>query len=107
MVSELDDVAHMWKSLGGALRLRPPVLDRIEKERPNDVKSCLSEMAREWLNQSYNTQRFGVPSWKMLVDAVAHRSGGNNQALARHIASKYKGGSVRENYTKCRRVSVE
>ena len=69
-------------------------LARIEKERPNDMKSCLSEMVTEWLNQSYNTQRFGLPSWKMLVEAVAHRNGGNNHALATIIANKYNGQSV-------------
>ena len=93
-MSELNDVAHMWRSLGGAFRLRPPDLARIEKERPNDLKSCLSEMVTEWMNQSYNTQRFGLPSWKMLVEAVAHCNGGNNQALATYIANKYKGQCV-------------
>ena len=31
----------------------------------------------------------------MLAEAVAHRNGGNNQALATTIANKYKGQSVR------------
>ena len=99
MVSELGDVAHVWNSLGGALRLRQPILYRIEKERQNDMRSCLSEMVTEWLNQSYNTERFGLPSWKMLVEAVAHRNGGNNNALAIHIATKYKGQCERDVYT--------
>ena len=92
-------MAHVWKSLGGALRLRKPILDRIEKERQNDVKTCLSEMVTEWLNQSYNTERFGLPSWKMLVEAVAHRNGGNNNALAVRIATKYNGQCERDVYT--------
>ena len=90
-MSELNDVAHLWRSLGGALRLRPPDLTRIQKDQ-QDSCDCLSEMVTEWLNQSYNTQHFGLPSWKMLVEAVAHRNGGNNQALA---TIKYKGQSVR------------
>ena len=45
----------------------------------------------EWLNQTYETDRFGLPSWKLLVDAVAHRRGGNNPALARQIATKHNG----------------
>ena len=94
VVSELNDVAHLWRSLGGALRLRPPDLTRIQKDQ-QDSRDCLSEMVTEWLNQSYNTQRFGLPSWKMLVEAVAHRNGGNNQALATIMANKYKGQSVR------------
>ena len=91
MVSELNDVVHMWKSLGGALRLRQPDLDRIQADHQQDSRICLSEMVTEWLNQSYNTERFGLPSWKMLVEAVAHRNGGNNNALAIHIATKYNG----------------
>ena len=70
MIDELDDVAHRWKSLGTALRVRHPVLVRIEKERRDDAQSCLSDMVTEWLNQSYNTDRFGLPSWEILVNAV-------------------------------------
>ena len=95
VVSELNDVAHLWRSLGGALRLRPPDVTRIQKDQ-QDSRDCLSEMVTEWLNQLYNTQRFGLPSWKMLVEAVAHRNGGNNQALATIIANKYKGQPVTE-----------
>ncbi|CAI8046499.1 hypothetical protein GBAR_LOCUS25733, partial [Geodia barretti] len=90
VVCELDDVAHMWRPLGTALRLRPSTLARIKADHQQDSRSCLSEMVTEWLNQSYNTERFGLPSWKMLVEAVAHRNGGNNNALAIHIATKYK-----------------
>ena len=77
VVSELNDVAHMWKSLGGALRLRPPDLTRIEKEGPNDMKSSVRDSDKV-VNQSYNTQCFVLPSWKMLVEAVACHNGGKN-----------------------------
>ena len=70
MIEELDDVAHRWKSLGAALRLCHPVLLRIEKEQREDAQSFLSDMVTEWLNQSYNTDRLGLPSWEMLVNAV-------------------------------------
>ena len=55
------------------------------------MEKSLSDVVNEWLSQSYNTERFGLPSWKMLVDAVAHRSGGNNYALARQIAIQHNG----------------
>jgi hypothetical protein len=90
VVTELGDVAYVWKSLGGAFRLRQPDLDRIKADHKQDSSSCLEKMVTMWLNQSYNTERFGLPSWKMLVEAVAHRNGGNNNALAIHIATKYK-----------------
>ena len=66
--SEVHNVAHKWKGLGKALRLRPAVLNRIEASRP-DIDSRLEEALTEWLQKAYNTERFGLPSWKMLVAA--------------------------------------
>ena len=87
---ELDDVTSRWKELGLALRLRPAVLKTIETQQ-TDLNSRMIDILTEWLQQNYNTDRFGLPSWKLLVDAVAHRSGGNNPALARQIATKHNG----------------
>ena len=90
ILDELDNVSHKWQSLGEALRLHPSVLDRIECDQL-DSESRLRKVMTEWLNQAYETDRFGLPSWKLLVDAVAHRRGGNNPALARQIATKHNG----------------
>ena len=87
---ELHDVVHRWKGLGKALRLRPPVLSRIEADR-QDSESRLEEVLTEWLQQAYNTDRFGPPSWKLLVSAVSHPGGGNNPALAQQIAENHNG----------------
>ena len=88
--SELVGVAHKWKKVGLALRLDPDLLDRIEAEK-NDVEDNLSDTLKEWLKKSYDTESFGDPSWKLLVDAVAHRAGGKDRALAMEIAAKYNG----------------
>ena len=90
VMDEVHDVASRWKSLGAALRLSPPILDRIEADR-RDVRSCLEDVVTEWLNQSYDTERFGLPSWESLARAVAHRSGGNNRALADDIIKRHGG----------------
>ena len=87
---ELSDVAHKWQGIGEALRLPPPALDRIECDQ-QDCEGRLRKVVTKWLQQCYNTERFGVPSWKLLVDVVAHRRGGNNPALARQIADKHGG----------------
>ena len=87
---ELTDVISRWRNLGSALRLRPGVLNVIDKDE-RDSESRFTKVLTEWLQQNYNTDRFGKPSWKMLLDAVAHPVGGNNPALAIKIATKYNG----------------
>ena len=88
---ELLDVAHNWEGVGMALRLKPALLNRIQANHPTDVIACLTKALTEWLNKSYNVARFGLPSWKLLVAAVADPAGGNDHALAERIAQKYKG----------------
>ena len=75
------------------LRLKPSLLSQIQKDC-SDEKDCLVKLLTEWLNKTYNTARFGDPSWQLLVAAVAHPAGGNNPALAQLIATKYNGECV-------------
>ena len=89
--SELLPVAHKWKRIGLALRLDPDLLERIRQKNYTDVQDYLSDVLTEWLKKAYNTVRFGDPSWKLLVEAVAHPAGGNDCALAEKIARKVEG----------------
>ena len=88
--SELLDVESKWKSIGKALRLKRSLLDSIAAHGKEEV-DCMEEVLTEWLNRAYNVPRFGPPSWKLLVAAVAHPNGGDNRALAKQIARKYNG----------------
>jgi hypothetical protein len=85
---ELSNVAHRWNDVGLALRLNPDTLKTVEAQY-RDPKSCLREVLTEWLKKSYDTNRFGQPSWRLLVRAVAHPAGGNNRALAEQIAARH------------------
>ena len=51
----------------------------------------MTKMLTEWLRRNYNTQRFGMPTWKKLVEAVKARTGGGNTALAQRVAEKHLG----------------
>ena len=84
-------MAHRWKYIGLALRLAPLALDIIRDKSHVDVEDCLADVLAEWLSKAYNVTRFGEPSWKHLVEAVAHPAGGNDHALAERIAAKYSG----------------
>ena len=88
--SELIPVAGRWKRLGLALRLHPDTIDRIEKDKDN-VEDRLYSVLTQWLKKAYNVQRFGQPSWQLLVKAVRDPAGGDNQALADTVAAKYGG----------------
>ena len=88
--SELVNVAHNWRDVGRALRLHPGLLDMIEADH-SDVKSCLEAVLNKWLRREYDTTCFGQPSWKLLVEAIAHPAGCNDRFLAEQIAAKRSG----------------
>ena len=89
VISELEPATSKWKKIGLALRLRPDQLNVIETEQKTADWS-LTEVLTLWLRKSYNTERFGGPSWEQLVQVVSHRSGANDPALAEKIANKHK-----------------
>ena len=82
-------MANKWKNIGLALRLTPDSLNTISTKE--DVTDCLSEVLTLWLKKIYNVERFGEPSWKLLVKAVSHKAGGNDRALATKIAHNHQG----------------
>ena len=85
---ELIPVASRWKAIGLALRLNPDTLDTIERNKDNEEER-LTNALTVWLKKNYNVERFGEPSWQLVVAAVRDRVGGNNPALAKTIADKY------------------
>ena len=89
VVEEVMDVASRWKSLGLALRIKAAELDTISSKNHTDPTDCLKDMLLAWLQQRYDTKKFGPPSWRMLCQAIFKPAGGNNPALARSIAGRH------------------
>ncbi len=89
MVTEVKDLAVRFSQLGKALRIVTVDMDIINGRHKDDPKEGLSAVIQAWLKQNYDIPRHGVPTWKALVEAVAHPYGGSNGALARKIAAKY------------------
>lgn len=56
-----------------------------------DIGAALTEVVLAWLRQKYNTARFGVPTWRKLVEAIDSEAGGNNHTLAKKIAAHHPG----------------
>ena len=74
-----------------ALKLLPSDLTAIAAAHPGNPHECLQAVVIKWLQKGYNYQRFGSPTWRMLVKAVDDPAGGNNCALAEAVAKKHPG----------------
>ena len=83
------DIAHKWKYFGGALRIAAHLLDQIEEESAANVEKCLKRVLTLLLKQNYDFTKYGCPTWKKIIEAIFHRAGGSNPALAMKIAKNH------------------
>ena len=98
MNDEVFSLAGNWRSLATGLKIRRSLLPVISSKHSNDPNECLLALLEEWLKESYDVKRYGHPSWRALVRAVATSPGGGNPALAQTIADKHPGRVVKINY---------
>ena len=54
----------------------------------------LEDVIQAWLHQNYLVARHGLPTWRLLIKAVADDSGGANKSLAKIMARKHPGKSL-------------
>ena len=96
-MEEVLSLKSAYYSLGRSLRLQTVDLRAIRKAYPNesDTELALEDVLLLWLRQKYNVERFGPPTWRMLVEAVDNKAGGNNHDLAKEIASNHPAGIAR------------
>ena len=94
IMEEVISIKSSFYPLGRALRLQISDLEDIQAKYPSplDADKALEKVLLLWLNQKYNTQRFGCPTWKILTEAVYKETGGNNPDLAKRIASNHPAG---------------
>ena len=64
-----------WKAIGAGLRLSLGTLDEIETAHNHNPKDCLSDVLKHWLRRNYNTERFGEPTWRTVVEVAGNHSG--------------------------------
>jgi hypothetical protein len=69
---ECSPLASKWHQLSAFLGLTPSVIDRIKNDFPRDSLGSWSEALKEWIRMNYDTQKFGIPSWKTLLEAIAN-----------------------------------
>ena len=88
---EVITMAGSWEQMAIGLRLPPPMKSLIATKHCNNPEKCLFAVMEEWLKGVCNVQKYGHPSWRVLVQAVADPIGGANPALAHSIAAKHLG----------------
>ena len=86
VMRDVQEMAGVWPAFAHGLGLMPSDVREIEAAQRNDPSRCLHSVVEKWLNQGYNTDKFGLPSWKGVVASVK-QSG--NPALAKKIAAAH------------------
>ena len=96
IMGEVLSMKTVYYPLGQSLRLRTYYLKAIREAYPSesDAEQALEDVLLLWLHQKYNVKKFGPPTWKMLVEAVDKKAGGNNHDLANEIASNHPAGII-------------
>ena len=83
--NEVSKLSAHWQAFGSALGLSRSTIREIDLANRGDPSRCLDGVLEKWLNQDYNWEKFGLPTWKALVAAVESRSGGRDAALGKKI----------------------
>ena len=86
--SELVRIKANYYQLGIGLGLPPGELQAIQRGAQH-VEQGFTEVLLAWLQCRHNVERFGRPSWRILVGVVDSPAGGNNPALAMDIAERH------------------
>ena len=82
-------IKSVYLTLGQALNLPAEKLSEICKAYPDDAELALNDVLLLWLQKGYNVDRFGPPTWRMIVKAVDSPVGCNDHNLAKKIASNH------------------
>lgn len=92
-MKEIIHVKANYNAFGIILGLSYAQLKSIQKTPLCivDIGAALTKVVLTWLQQEYNTARFGLPTWRKLVEAVDSEAGGDNHSLAKEIAARHPG----------------
>ena len=88
-MDEVEDLAASWDDLAIYLRLKTSVIEDIRRNN-SDRFRCLLNTISQWLNQNYNTAKYGKPSWRQLAAGVRKLDGG----MFKRIATAHPRGKV-------------
>ena len=90
VIKECSSLADKWERLSGYLGLSIGMINTIKKNLSTDATDCWNEALKQWILQNYRTAKFGYPSWRTLLEAVARV----DKLLFKNLADKHRGNIV-------------
>ena len=72
VIKECGSLAANWGDIGAFLGLSIGTIDTIrESPRIHSAVGYFNEVLKQWIKQNYKTGRYGLPSWRTLLEGVA------------------------------------
>ena len=87
MMKDLVDVLPQYYKIGKMLGLQMNTLEKIKEERLDSFEA-MTLIIKHWFNDDVRGHK--RLTWKSLVEAVAHKNGGNNVALAMKLTDNHR-----------------
>ena len=87
IIKECSSLAADWEHLSGFLGLTISRIAVIKATPPFTSVGWWNEALKQWIQQNYNTGRYGLPSWRTLLEGVARI----NMSLFKELAAKHPG----------------
>lgn len=91
VTDELKDVIAECYKIATRLGIKPSDV-RLIKTKTTEPEEAMGMIIEYWLDRKYTVAKFGEPSWKTLVAAVAHKLGAYNNRVAGEIAQRHPAG---------------
>ena len=79
-------LAAKWKQLSGFMGLSFKIIRMIKDNNPDDNEGSWNEALMQWILRDYNTEKYGLPSWKSLLQTVSRV----NQPLFEKLAREHQ-----------------
>ena len=86
VVIQCKHLRPMWKELGLYLGLPYSFLHELNDKCRGNSSDCLGEVLKYWIDQCYSIEKFGYPSWKTLILAIASI----DKDLSHHLAANHQ-----------------
>ena len=87
VITECSSLAAKWEQLSGYLGLSFRLIEEIKGNHPNNNSACWNKALQYWIQQNYNTENSGLPSWRTLLGAVVKE----DKLLFKELAPKHQG----------------